>query len=209
MEEKFIDIFQIAKKSDLEKTLDDIESGKIKLNEKIDKDGKTIKRKKGDFTRYGNLGEMVSEAKWQKIKEWENGIEVNFKPLHTPVQTLDDKIVKGIDAIYENTLFKSPPMPPPPKYIINEVKYHQSNANAISVGIWKNKLSKTITKSGASQMMEEWIEYNLKKILTKETIDDIKIYGYNTFLTGVSKNGRRVETFKLSSNTKTIKKIKL
>ena len=54
-------------------------------------------------------------------------------------------------------------MPPPNKYLINEAKFN------------KAKISTTVTKSGASQMQTEWIEFDLYKIFDDiDLIVDIK-----------------------------------
>jgi len=149
---------------------------------------------------------MVSDAKWLNITHW-GGKEVKFKALHKVIDNLDEPIKKGIDAIYENLLFESPPMPPPPKYIINEVKYKKTTTT-ISKGVWRNMISKKITKSGASQMMEEWIEHNLKEIIAdKNLVYDIFINS-ETFLTGVSKGGKKIEVFKLTKNAKVLTETK-
>jgi len=186
--------------------IEKLAKGEIKLDEIIDENGKKKKLHKNNYKRYGNLGEMVADATWLQIKKWTNGEKVNFKLLHQPVQNLDDAIVKGIDAIYENTLFKPPP--PPPKYVINEVKY--SKKPNLTKSQWKAKISKTVTKSKGTQMSKKWIEYNLNNLnLPKDKLLDILDAGYETFLTGVTKKGKNVEIFELSKDLKTIKKIKI
>ena len=69
-------------------------------------------------------------------------------------------------------------------------------------------ISKTVTKSGASQMMKEWIEHNLFETLGRKKALDI-FNNYEPFLTGVSKNGKKVETYILTNNAKQLKHIKL
>lgn len=87
------------------------------------------------------------------------------------VKTFDDKIVSGIDGIYE---FSSPP----PKYIISEVKYNKAT------------LSKEVTKSGGSQMSKKWVNFDLLKgAASPEIVDDILLYGYESVLSHVSKSG--------------------
>jgi len=58
-------------------------------------------------------------------------------------------------------------------------------------------------------MSEKWIEYNLNKNLQVEIIDDIRIQGYQAFLTGVSQQGKSLEVFQLSKDLKNIKRLKL
>ncbi len=76
----------------------------------------------------GNFGEIVSD------KHLRN--KHNLKRIgDDPPKTIDDKLRKGIDGIYENNT-------PPPKYVINESKYGQSQLNQ--------------TKDG-KQMSDDWI----------------------------------------------------
>jgi len=192
-------------KTKTEDYLEKLKKGEIKLDEKIDETGKLVKRDPKDFTRYGNLGEIIANEKWESLSRWTNGKAVDFKPLHRLVETLDDTTKKGIDGIYQNLLFNPKTMPPPPKYIINETKFTTSNASAISKEIWLKKLSKKITKSKGSQMQNKWIEHNLKNVLKRHQIEDINIYGYQTYLTGVSKTGKKIEIFELSNNATKIK----
>jgi len=189
----------------VDNVIEELEKNKTKLDEIIDGNGKVKKLHKKNYKRYGNLGEMVADAHWLQIKKWSNGEKVNFKLLHKPVQDLDDAIVKGIDAIYQNTLFKPPP--PPPKYVINEVKYSKK-AN-LTKSKWKAKISKTVTKSKGTQMSKKWIKYNLDFIIDEELLKYDILDNYSTFLTGVTKKGKSVEIFELSKDLKTIKKIKL
>ncbi|MFV0305795.1 MAG: hypothetical protein ACK5IC_09985 [Moheibacter sp.] len=67
--------------------------------------------------------------------------------------SLDDKIKKGIDGIYENTAY-----PPPPKYIIDEAKYNTSKLNPK-------------TKDGP-QMGDDWIRNRLDQV-DPDVADDI------------------------------------
>ncbi|WP_256720697.1 cytosolic protein [Priestia megaterium] len=69
------------------------------------------------------------------------------------VLTLDQKMVKGIDGVYENTS-------PPPKYVIAEAKYNTS------------RLGKT---NDGKQMSKNWIlgSERLDSTLSKEKADEI------------------------------------
>ncbi|EUJ26918.1 hypothetical protein, partial [Listeria cornellensis] len=90
----------------------DVESGGVKLI--------TTKRK-------GNYGEMKMDVHYEST---------TYKRISSDrVTSLNDKIVKGIDGVYENAS-------PPPKYVIAEAKYNTS------------RLGKT--KDG-KQMSEKWI----------------------------------------------------
>jgi len=58
-------------------------------------------------------------------------------------------------------------------------------------------------------MQTEWISGNLAKLIDDPIkIKDI-IKNHETFLTGVSKKGIKVEIFQLTNEAKTIKKIEL
>ena len=54
-------------------------------------------------------------------------------------------------------------------------------------------------------MMDEWIEHNLKNVFEDryKRIDIIE--NHQTFLTGVSKTGKKIEIFELSNNATKIK----
>jgi len=69
-------------------------------------------------------------------------------------------------------------------------------------------ISKKITKSGASQMMEEWIEHNLREMINNpiKQLDILK--NYKSYLTGISKNGNKVEIFELTKNAKLLTETK-
>ncbi|MFP3847194.1 hypothetical protein [Priestia filamentosa] len=94
------------------KVIKSVENGEVAL--------KTTKRK-------GNYGEMKMDDFFES--------QTYTRISDDRVLTLDQKIVKGIDGVYENPS-------PPPKYIIAEAKYNTS------------KLSNT--KDGF-QMSEDWI----------------------------------------------------
>ena len=131
-------------------------------------------------------------------------MDVDFVPLHKLLTDIDAPIKKGIDSIFENLLFKSPPMPPPPKYIINETKYTTSKAASFSAGFWKGKLAKT--KRYGKQLEKEWIEHNLTELIKDTKLRYDILENHETFLTGVSKKGIKVEIFQLTKNAKKIKK---
>lgn len=71
------------------------------------------------------------------------------------VTSLDDKIVHGIDGVYENAS-------PPPKYIIGEAKYGSSQLSN--------------TKTGR-QMSDEWVDSRnrLDKAVGQEKADEIRM----------------------------------
>ncbi|MBJ7938690.1 hypothetical protein JDS73_26965 [Bacillus cereus] len=110
--------------------IESVESGEVAL--------KTTKRK-------GNYGEM----KMNDFFESQTYTRIS----DDRVLTLDQKIVKGIDAVYENSS-------PPPKYVIAEAKYNTS------------KLGKT---NDGKQMSEDWIlgSERLDSTLSKEKADEI------------------------------------
>ncbi|UPQ78116.1 hypothetical protein M0M57_10825 [Flavobacterium azooxidireducens] len=151
------------------KTLDDVESGKIKLDE----DANGNKRKKGDETRSSNYAEMKVDDYFETQKFVIGKNEGTLKRVsENTVSTLDDTIKKGIDGIYEFST-------PPPKYVIAEVKYNTAT------------LSKTKTKSGGAQMSEQWVKYDLNfGTVSTEIADDILIQGYQPLLCNVSKQGK-------------------
>jgi hypothetical protein len=148
------------------------------------------KRHPKDNTRRGNFVEILAYNYFTKLKVW-NGKKVNFVTLTERVNSLDDPIRKGIDGIFENSLFTPPP--PPPKYIINEVKYNTA------------KLSKTVTKSGGWQMSNKWIQSDLFARFDRLKAIDIMASSLTT-LTNVSKKGG-VTLYELSNNASIIKKI--
>lgn len=163
---KWLDnLFVKGKKS----LLKDFESGKIKGD--VDEKGK--KRAKGDQTRYSNYAEMKIDDYFETQTFRIGGNKGKLKRVSSrTVKTFDDKIVSGIDGIYE---FSSPP----PKYIISEVKYNKAT------------LSKEVTKSGGSQMSKKWVKYHLEfGAVSQEVKDDILIYGYESLLCNVSKAGK-------------------
>lgn len=85
------------------KVIDDVESGKTKLEGYKG-------HKKGNHTRKSNYGEMKMD---QKMKE------LGHEPLHKQIDNIDTPIQKGIDGVYKNP-------DPPPKYVIGEAKYDTS-----------------------------------------------------------------------------------
>ncbi|PGM50284.1 hypothetical protein CN947_28285 [Bacillus cereus] len=110
--------------------IESVESGEVAL--------KTTKRK-------GNYGEMKMDDFFES--------QTYTRISDDRVLTLDQKIVKGIDAVYENSA-------PPPKYVIAEAKYNTS------------KLGKT---NDGKQMSEDWIlgSERLDSTLSKEKADGI------------------------------------
>ncbi|TQR19178.1 T7SS effector LXG polymorphic toxin [Psychrobacillus vulpis] len=114
------------------KVIEDIETGRISLE--------TTKHK-------GNYGEMKMDVHFES--QGYTRISLNR------VTSLDDKIVQGIDGVYENSGL-------PPKYIIGEAKY----------GI--SQLSNTKT---GKQMSEEWVDSRnrLDKALGREKADEIRM----------------------------------
>ncbi|PFQ53986.1 cytoplasmic protein [Bacillus cereus] len=112
------------------KVIGSVESGEVAL--------KTTKRK-------GNYGEMKMDDFFES--------QTYTRISDDRVITLDQKIVKGIDAVYENSS-------PPPKYVIAEAKYNTS------------KLGKT---NDGKQMSEDWIlgSERLDSTLSKEKADEI------------------------------------
>ncbi|UPQ78114.1 hypothetical protein M0M57_10815 [Flavobacterium azooxidireducens] len=151
------------------KTLDDVESGKIKLDE----DANGNKRKKGDETRSSNYAEMKVDDYFETQKFVIGKNEGTLKRVsENTVSTLDDSIKKGIDGIYEFST-------PPPKYVIAEVKYNTAT------------LSKTTTKSGGAQMSEQWVKYDLNfGAVSAEIRREILVQGYEPLLCTVSKQGK-------------------
>ena len=68
-------------------------------------------------------------------------------------------------------------------------------------------ISKTVTKSRGSQMQAKWIEHNLFNGFERKLARDI-LKNHETFLTGVSKGGKKIEIFKMTKNTKQLTNIK-
>lgn len=173
------------------KVIDDVLKGNVKLDEYIDEFGNIKKRKKGDFTRYANFAEMVAHEAVLAMKKY-RGKPAKFKLINEVPTGLDDKIKRGIDAIYENELFDG--NPPPPKYLINEVKANTTNNPLF------NALSKLgITKYGGKQMSKRWIQRNLDNF-DIDLRDDIMTYGYDPVITGVNMDGT-INNMSLIDNT--------
>jgi hypothetical protein len=180
------------------KILDDVESGKTKLDENAD----GTKRRPTDYTRHSNFAEMLASEKWLKMEMWSNRKKVKFEPLYKLIDDIDTPIKKGIDGIYENKLFDG--NPPPPKYIIDEVKYN-SKSTTRTTSTWRNTLSKT--KQGI-QMSDKWIEKNLFDSFDEVLAIDIKNNSYKIH-SGVSKSGNEIEAFRLSDDIKKLIKLDL
>lgn len=163
--------------SKIKEAIDDVKSGKTKLDE--NKDG--TKKRGHDFTRGANFAEMVAHEDILSMKSL-FGKEVKYKPLFEVITDIDAAIVKGIDGLYINELFKPPP--PPNKYLVNEVKHNSTG----KLG-WIPKMSTTVTKSGGSQMQAKWIRYNLFDGFDIQLAKDVLKSGYDAILTGVSRKG--------------------
>jgi hypothetical protein len=179
------DILIVGKtKSKRKKIINDVESGKTKLDE----DALGNKRKKGDQTRASNYAEMKMDEYFetQTFRIGKNEGTLRRVSSRT-VNTLDDKITRGIDGIYE---FSSPP----PHYIITEVKYNTAT------------LSKVETTSGGSQMSKKWIKRDIEFGAVSPVIaDDILLLGYEPLLCNVSKTGT-VTINKIDQTTTSAKK---
>lgn len=93
----------------------------------------------------GNFGEIISD---NHLKQKHNLQRIGDEP----PKTIDDKLKKGIDGIYENNS-------PPPKYVINESKYGQSKLNP-----------KT---ADGPQMSDKWIENRLEEQIGPDKADEI------------------------------------
>ncbi|MFP7226540.1 pre-toxin TG domain-containing protein, partial [Priestia filamentosa] len=113
------------------KVIRSVENGEVAL--------KTTKRK-------GNYGEMKMDDFFES--------QTYTRISDDRVLTLDQKIVKGIDGVYEN-------LSPPPKYVIAEAKYNTS------------RLSNT--KDG-KQMSESWVDGSrrLESAVGEEMADRIR-----------------------------------
>ncbi|MGF7108299.1 hypothetical protein [Treponema pedis] len=131
MDKQLMDIVK-ARKRTPKQIIDDVNSGKIKLE---DYQG----HKKGNNTRKSNYGEMNTDLHFEKIDKL-NGKAVKLKPLHEKVTDIDSPIKHGIDHVYECSS-------PPPKYVIVESKYGSSKLSTLSDGETK-------------QMSETWIKGN-------------------------------------------------
>ncbi|MBC1778684.1 T7SS effector LXG polymorphic toxin [Listeria booriae] len=145
----------------------DVESGTVKLI--------TTKRK-------GNYGEMKMDVHYEST---------TYSRISSDRATgLNDKIVKGIDGVYENAS-------PPPKYVIAEAKYGTS------------RLGKT---NSGKQMSQEWINSanRLDNAVGKKKADEIRFEALvnpanvEKSLIKVSKDGNVTE-LKLDSNANVIK----
>lgn len=123
---------------------------------------------------------MVANEAILAIKYY-RGKPAKFRLVTEVPTSLDDKIKKGIDAIYENELFDG--KPPPPKYVISEVKANTKN-NPLFNAI--NKLNKT--KYGGKQMSKSWIRYNINT-LDMRLRNDILLNGYDPIVTGINMDG--------------------
>ena len=138
------------------------------LRRKFDPKTATAKQK-------GNFGEIVSDT---HLKQKHSLKRIGDKP----PKTIDDKLRKGIDGIYENNS-------PPPKYVINESKYGQGKLNP--------------NTADGPQMSDKWIENRLEKQLGPDKADEIiramKNGEADKVLSKVDESGN-VSTFKLDKD---------
>jgi len=119
----------------------------------------------------GNFGEMLAAYKLKTVIVKIGEKEGLLKRLSVDVVVaLDQKIKKGIDAVYE---FSSPP----PKYIINEVKYGTADL--------KWNADKTI-----KQMDERWIRKNLLDAVNDEDLFYDILKNYKSVLTRLNKKAK-------------------
>ncbi|WP_439022307.1 T7SS effector LXG polymorphic toxin [Bacillus thuringiensis] len=147
--------------------IESVESGEVAL--------KTTKRK-------GNYGEMKMDDFFES--------QTYTRISDDRVLTLDQKIVKGIDAVYENSS-------PPPKYVIAEAKYNTAQLSN--------------TKDG-KQMSETWIDGSrrLESTVGEEMADKIREEmllnpeNVQNILINVDKDGNVVKSILDSSGKKII-----
>ncbi|OTX18484.1 hypothetical protein BK721_19435 [Bacillus thuringiensis serovar nigeriensis] len=147
--------------------IESVESGEVAL--------KTTKRK-------GNYGEMKMDDFFES--------QTYTRISDDRVLTLDQKIVKGIDGIYENSS-------PPPKYVIAEAKYNTAQLSN--------------TKDG-KQMSETWIDGSrrLESTVGEEMADKIREEmllnpeNIQNILINVDKDGNVVKSILDSSGKKII-----
>ncbi|MBK8442223.1 MAG: hypothetical protein IPL35_01910 [Sphingobacteriales bacterium] len=152
---KFIDEFNDAIKRWLreifglaseKRILDDVDKGKIKLDEKPD----GSKRHPNDQTRYASYSEI--KARWfLENHTFQIGTQTGkLKYISiNRINDLDTPIRQGIDGVYQ---FSNQP----PKYVIVEVKMNTKENPK-----WNPKVDTAKTASGSSQMTDVWIDYNL------------------------------------------------
>jgi len=129
----------------------------------------------------GNFGEIASHENMLKNS--------NLKRIGDSAPgSLDDKIKKGIDGIYENAN-------PPPKYVIDEAKYNTSQLNPA-------------TKDGP-QMSDDWIngsdrlENQVGPDKAQEIREALENGEVDRVLSKVDESGK-VTTYKLNSNGEVI-----
>ncbi|KGL39573.1 hypothetical protein BMT55_06765 [Listeria newyorkensis] len=141
-----------------------VESGKVQLV--------TNKRK-------GNYGEMKMDVYFEST---------TYKRISGDrVTGLNDKIVKGIDGVYENSS-------PPPKYVIAEAKYGTSQLRKTKDG---KQMSDSWTNGGKTGV-------RLEKSVGIDKADDILLEGYNRELVNIAPDGSITVT-KLDSKGNAIK----
>jgi len=126
----------------------------------------------------GNFGEIRAAYHFETAIHLVDGKLGLMKRVSVDVvESLDQPIRKGIDAIYE---FSNPGIPPPPpKYIINEVKYGTADL--------KWNVDKTI-----KQMDDVWIEKNLFNAVNDEDLYYKILKEYKSVLTKVETNNDKL-----------------
>ena len=138
----------------------------------------------------GNYGEMKSCLNLltsESLKKGVNGRRYNLKRIGDDApNSLDSKIRKGIDGIYEN-------LTPIPDFVIDETKYGTSMLSE--------------TKGTGPQMGMDWIAYRIdtlfrKGILSKEQykkiLDAFKRNTVDTIISHVFQNGKTIKTQRIA-----------
>ncbi|MEB9513475.1 T7SS effector LXG polymorphic toxin [Bacillus cereus] len=139
--------------------IESVESGEVAL--------KTTKRK-------GNYGEMKMDDFFES--------QTYTRISDDRVLTLDQKIVKGIDGIYENSS-------PPPKYVIAEAKYNTAQLS---------------NKKDGKQMSETWIDGSRRLESTVGEEMFLNPENVQNILINVDKDGNVVKSILDSSGKKII-----
>ncbi|CDN36513.1 unnamed protein product [Bacillus thuringiensis DB27] len=139
--------------------IESVESGEVAL--------KTTKRK-------GNYGEMKMDDFFES--------QTYTRISDDRVLTLDQKIVKGIDGIYENSS-------PPPKYVIAEAKYNTAQLS---------------NKKDGKQMSETWIDGSRRLESTVGEEMFLNPENVQNILINVDKDGNVVKNILDSSGKKII-----
>ncbi|MDB4292822.1 DUF4280 domain-containing protein [Maribacter sp.] len=116
----------------------------------------------------GNFGEIKSSNNLVNNKALKDAGYDLSKIGDEAVETIDDKIAKGIDGIYENAS-------PPPKYVIDEAKYGTSGLGKTKDGKqmsdgWvkgSKRLEDQVGKVKADDILEAMENGNVEKVLSK------------------------------------------